>query len=143
MSRLSVLAALPLCFPLMTQAQAVFNAEEKFEPPLVVSYAAQPVNRFNQKLLQAQHQQAPWSQDPEGISRQYSGSAFKFVRISHSHGKTLTYNVSTQEGHPQMLLILALDNNAGDWSVEKAVLSWRCQNKVYFGTDNCSPPHKH
>jgi hypothetical protein len=42
-----------------------------------------------------------------------------------------------------MLLILALDNNAGDWSVEKAVLSWRCQNKVYFGTDNCSPPHKH
>lgn len=143
MSRLSVLAALPLCFPLMTQAQAAFNAEEKFEPPLVVSYAAQPINRFNQKLLQAQHQQAPWSNNPEGISRHYSGSAFKFVHISHSHGKTLTYNVSTQKGHPQMLLILALDNNAGDWSVEKAVLSWRCQNKVYFGTDNCSPPHDH
>lgn len=143
MSRLSILAPLAICFPLAPQAQATLASEEAFEPPLVVSYTVQPVNRFNQKLLQAQHQQAPWSQDPEGISRQYSGSAFKFVRISHSQGKTLTYSVSTQEGHPQMLLILALDNDAGDWSIDKAVLSWRCQNKAYFGTDNCSPPHKH
>ncbi|MDF0533766.1 hypothetical protein PY479_05650 [Shewanella sp. A32] len=109
------------------------------EPPLVLSYAAQPVSHFNKSLAIAQQQQASWSHDPQQISQQYSGTGFELVTAKEYQGKVITYSVRpSQSGHPQMLLILALGKKKGHWALEKARLSWRCSEDNFFSTNHCN-----
>lgn len=108
------------------------------EAPMVLSYATQPVNHFNKTLAQAQQQQVAWSHDPKLISQQYAGASFELVKSKEYQGQVITYSVRPPKlGHPQLLLILALDKKAGNWELHKARLSWRCSKDDFFSTKHC------
>ena len=109
-----------------------------YENPIVVSYAVQPINKFNQQLNQAQQQALKWTKAPESISAHYSGDNFTLARVKNFDGKVVTYSVSQQNSkHPKMLLILSLEKQKGLWSVDGAKLTWQCKNGLHFGTDRC------
>lgn len=108
------------------------------EPPMVLSYATQPVSHFNKTLAQAQQQQKAWSHDPELISQRYAGASFELVKSKKYQGQLITYSVRPPKlRHPQMLLILALDRKNGRWELHKARLSWRCAKDDFFSTNHC------
>jgi len=109
-----------------------------FERPIVVSYAVQPINRFNQQLSQAQTESLPWTKAPESISAQYSGDDFALARVKSFQGKMVTYSVSQQnDKHPKMLLILSMEKQKVLWRLDDAKLTWQCKNGLHFGTDRC------
>lgn len=107
--------------------------------PIIVSYAVQPVNHFNQQLRIAQEQHQAWSNDPSKISSQYAGNKFTLVRTQANKDSMLTYHVSElSKQHPQMLLIVSLKLNAKLWRVDSAQLAWKCSDGQHFGTDRCN-----
>ncbi|MCL1050194.1 hypothetical protein L2755_11220 [Shewanella abyssi] len=109
-----------------------------YEQPIVVSYAVQPINHFNQQLSQAQVESLKWTQAPESISAQYSGDKFALARVNNFQGKVITYSVSQQsDKHPKMLLILSMEKQKGLWTLDDAKLTWQCKNGLHFGTDRC------
>ncbi|QSX34685.1 hypothetical protein JYB87_05460 [Shewanella avicenniae] len=108
------------------------------ETPMVLSYAEQPVSKFNQALLKATLSKDSWANSPDSISQRYSGADFEMIKSNQVDGKVITYNMRpSRDGHPQLLLILALDKQGTGWKVSKAGLSWRCQNDAFYGTNNC------
>lgn len=109
------------------------------QQPIIVSYAVQPVNHFNQQLRIAQEQQQVWAEDPSKISSQYAGNQFTLVRTQTHKDSILTYQMSEiSKQHPQMLLIVSLKKNAKHWQVDSAQLAWKCSDAQYFGTDRCN-----
>ena len=112
------------------------------EQPIVVSFADQPINQFNQQLKQAQQQKHSWSKQPETISAHYAGKRFRVARVKQYQDKIVTYNVSTESAeHPKMLLILSMEKQRSNWQLDAARLTWRCENGLHFGTDRCSNSH--
>ena len=112
------------------------------EQPIVVSFADQPIIKFNQKLELAQQQKRSWSQLPESISAHYTGSSFQLAKVKKYQGKVVTYNVSgASEQHPKMLLILSMEKQQNRWKLDAARLTWQCKNGLHFGTDRCSNNH--
>ncbi len=112
------------------------------EQPIVVSFADQPINKFNQKLELAQQQERSWSQLPESISAHYAGSGFQLAKVKKYQGKVVTYNVSgASDQHPKMLLILSMEKQKKRWKLDAARLTWQCKNGLHFGTDRCSDNH--
>jgi hypothetical protein len=127
------LCALVAFYSLMLSPQA------QAQQPIIVSYAVQPVNHFNQQLRIAQVQQQDWAKDPSKISSQYAGNKFTLVRTQSHKGSILTYQVSEfSKQHPQMLLIISLKQNAKQWQVSSAQLAWKCSGGQHFGTDRCN-----
>ena len=109
------------------------------EQPIVVSFADQPINSFNQQLKQAQQQHRGWSQQPESISKHYAGANFRVAKVKQYQGKVLTYNVSAGNSkHPKMLLILSMQKQRNNWKLDGARLTWKCKNGQHFSTDRCS-----
>ncbi|MFQ6371356.1 hypothetical protein [Shewanella sp. YIC-542] len=143
MGHFSAMSAAALCLLYSNMAAASLKtaatpASPLAEPPMVLSYAVQPVSHFNQALAKAQRQQAAWSQDPRQISRQYSGQGFQLVDAKQYKGQMITYSIKAPHpGHPQMLLILSLGKQQGHWALDKACLSWRCASDDFFGTNHC------
>ena len=124
--------------PLFAVSALLCGAALAYENPIVVSYAVQPINKFNQQLDQAQQQSLQWAQAPESISAHYSGANFTLARTKNFNGKVVTYSVSQQNSkHPKMLLILSMEKQKGLWSVDAAKLTWQCKNGLHFGTDRC------
>lgn len=124
--------------PLFAVSVLFCSAASAYENPIVVSYAVQPINKFNQQLGQAQQESLQWTQAPESISAHYSGDNFTLARIKNFEGKVVTYSVSQQNSkHPKMLLILSMEKQKGLWSVDAAKLTWQCKNGLHFGTDRC------
>ncbi|ABZ75615.1 conserved hypothetical protein [Shewanella halifaxensis HAW-EB4] len=112
------------------------------EQPIVVSFADQPINKFNQKLELAQHQKRNWSKQPESISAHYAGNRFQLAKVKQYQGKVVTYNVSAAKGkHPKMLLIISMEKQRDNWILDAARLTWQCENGLHFGTDRCSNNH--
>ncbi|MGS0694516.1 hypothetical protein [Shewanella sp. 0m-4] len=112
------------------------------EQPIVVSFADQPIVKFNQKLEIAQHQKRSWSTQPESISAHYAGTNFLLAKIKQYQGKVVTYNVSAAKGeHPKMLLIISMEKHKDKWVLDAARLTWQCKNGLHFGTDRCSQNH--
>ena len=112
------------------------------EQPIVVSFADQPINKFNQELELAQQQGRNWSKQPESISAHYAGSSFQLAKVKQYQGKVVTYNVSgASEQHPKMLLILSMQKQKNRWKLDAARLTWQCKNGLHFGTDRCSNNH--
>ncbi len=60
------------------------------ERPIVVSFADQPINKFNQKLELAQHKKRDWSKQPESISTHYAGNSFQLAKVKQYQGKVVT-----------------------------------------------------
>lgn len=131
----SILALFMVCYFPTVQAQ---------QQPMIVSFAVQPVNQFNQELRQAQAQHLAWTQTPDSISTQYAGDKFTLVRTQTNPDSTLTYQISApSKQHPQMLLLLSLKQNAKLWQVDSAQLAWRCNDNQHFGTDRCPMTEQH
>ncbi|GIU41895.1 hypothetical protein TUM4438_07170 [Shewanella sairae] len=108
------------------------------EQPIVVSYADQPIHRFNQELQQAQRQHRHWTNKPESISAHYAGTGFSLAKVKQYQGKVVTYNVSTADTkHPKMLLILSMEKQNNSWQLDAARLTWKCKNGQHFSTDRC------
>ncbi|MCK8043719.1 hypothetical protein MSG37_02385 [Shewanella sp. 1CM18E] len=133
---LNVIRAILLLSPL------VCNSVFAIEQPIVVSFADQPINTFNQQLKQAQLQHRGWSKQPETISAHYAGANFRVAKVKQYQGKVLTYNVSAADAeHPKMLLILSLQKQQNNWKLDGARLAWKCKNGQHFSTDRCSISH--
>ncbi|GIU22576.1 hypothetical protein L2719_14190 [Shewanella schlegeliana] len=118
------------------------SAAMAIEQPIVVSFADQPIHKFNQKLELAQQQQRSWSKQPESISAHYAGSSFQLAKVKQYQGKVVTYNVSGASAeHPKMLLILSMEKQKDRWTLDAARLTWQCKNGLHFGTDRCLNNH--
>ncbi|GIU17231.1 hypothetical protein [Shewanella sp. MBTL60-007] len=120
----------------------ICGAATAIEQPIVVSFADQPILKFNQKLELAQQQKRSWSKQPESISAHYAGSNFQLAKVKQYQGKVVTYNVSGASAeHPKMLLILSMEKQKNRWKLDAARLTWQCKNGLHFGTDRCSNNH--
>ena len=107
--------------------------------PMVQSYAVQPVHKFNEKLAVATAEKADWATSPESISKQYVGQGFTMISSQQRNGSVITYNLRpSSDQHPQLLMILSLNKRKHGWQLNKAGLSWRCQNDAFYGTNNCA-----
>lgn len=114
------------------------SSASAYEQPIVVSYAVQPINHFNQQLNQAQKESKRWAQTPQSISAQYTGNNFVFVKAKKFQGKVVTYSISQANNKdPKMLLILSMEKQKGLWILDDAKLTWQCKNGLNFGTDRC------
>lgn len=130
-----ILSLFIVCYVTTAQAQP---------QPMIVSFAVQPVNQFNQELRQAQSQHLAWAKNPSSISSQYAGDKFTLVRTQTNPNSTLTYQISApSRQHPQMLLLLSLKQTAKLWQVDSAQLAWRCGDDQHFGTDRCHIAEHH
>lgn len=130
----TLLSSLGLVFTAHADDQAAIAASV----PMVQSYAVQPVHKFNEQLAEATAEKARWADSPESISKQYVGNGFELVSAQQRNGSVITYNVRpSSDQHPQLLLILSLNKHKYGWRVNKAGLSWRCQNDAFYGTNNC------
>lgn len=132
-----VLTRLIFCLPLVFASKVSMA----FEEPLVMSYAQQPTENFNQDLANAQLQQLSWSLQPQKISAQYAGADFVLLKVKQSENKVVTYNVHQDKVQNQtLLLILTLTQKEQLWILEEARLTWRCQSQdsQHFDTKPCS-----
>ncbi|MCL1123130.1 hypothetical protein [Shewanella surugensis] len=112
-----------------------------FEEPIVISYAQQLTENFNQDLADAQLQQLSWSFHPQKISAQYAGNDFVLLKVKQSEDKVVTYNVHQNKNKNQtLLLILTLTQKDQLWVLEEAKLTWQCQSLdgQHFDTKPCS-----
>ncbi|BDM63599.1 hypothetical protein NFHSH190041_10510 [Shewanella sp. NFH-SH190041] len=106
--------------------------------PMVLSYAQQPIRHFNHELLTAQQELRQWTQLPDTISQRYAGQSFTVTQVVHQGDGVVTYSQSqAYANHPQLLLVVSMNKHNGQWQINGAKLSWRCEKGQYFSTDPC------